>query len=246
MSGSGTGTPSVAQTAALSTGMNLQKMLVEARLVLRDVGVKSTPDLMLIGSANEAKDEMVQIIRQARQDFFLVSTTSVVTTAVAPNPSIIVLPSDFIVLKDIYCNNSGYEGIVFMPMDRADPRFRRALIDGGSYSAGNSIAYYDLYGNSNILIAPAFDLALSITVDYIKSVEDMVILTDEPNGIPAEYRHYIVAHMVCDALRMAASPALVAWEAHLKEKKEFMQQNIQPRQIKDPTFVRGFMEEESW
>jgi hypothetical protein len=52
--------------------------------------------------------------------------------------------------------------------------------------------------------------------------------------------------MVCDALRMAANSSLAAWEAHLREKKEYMQQNIQPRQIKDPIFVRGYMEEENW
>lgn len=226
--------------------MNLKQMLVEARLVLKDVGVKQTPDLLLIGSANEAKDEVVQIMRQAREDFFFATTTSLVTTTAPPNASVVILPTDFILLKNLYCNQAGYEGIVFMPMDQSDPRFRRALIDGGSYSGGNSVAYYDLYGNSRLILAPGFDLALSLTIDYIKSVADMVDLNDEPTDIPAEYHHYIMAHMVCDALRMAANSSLAAWESHLREKKEYMQQNIQPRQIKDPVFVRGFMEEESW
>jgi hypothetical protein len=226
--------------------MNLKQMLVEARLALRDVGVKSTADLLLVGSANEAKDEVVQIMRQAREDFFFATTTSLVTTATSPNPSVVNLPTDFSLLKNLYCNDRGYEGIVFMPMDQADPRFRRALIDGGSYSGGNSVAYFDLYGNSRLLLAPGFDLALNLTIDYIKSVADMADLNDEPTDIPPEYHHYIVIHMVCDALRMAANSSLAAWEAHLQEKKEYMQQNIQPRQIKDPIFVRGYMEEENW
>lgn len=226
--------------------MKLKQMLVEARLVLKDVGLKSTADALLIGSANEAKDEVVQIMRQAREDFFFASTTSTVVTAVPPNASTIVLPTNFILLKDLYCNDSGYEGIVFVNLDRADPRFRRALIDGGSYQAGNSVAYYDIFGNSNLILAPGFDLALNITVDYIKTVVDMVSLEDEPEGIPVEYHHYMVSHMITEALRMAASPELSAWESHLAEKKEFLQQNIQPRQIKEPKFVRGFGEEDSW
>lgn len=219
---------------------------MEARLALKDVGVKSTADRLLIGSANEAKDEIVQIIRQARQDFFLTSTITAVTPASAPFASTITLPSDFMLLKDLVCNDPGYEGLVFTPMDQTDPRFRRALIDGGSYSAGNCLCYYDIQGTNQLILAPGFDLALNLTIYYIKTVVDMRAMTDEPLGIPAEYHHYIMAHMVCDALRMSASPALDAWENHLAEKKKFMEQNISPRQIKDPVFVRGFGEEDCW
>lgn len=221
-------------------------LLKDCRLALKDVGVKATADSMLISSANEAKDEIVQIIRQARQDYFITFTTTTVTPANPPFPSTVTLPVDFMLLKDLACNDAGYEGLVFIPLDQTDPRFRRALIDGGSYSAGNALCYYDIQGSSQLLLAPGFDLSLNLTIWYIKTVKDMVALTDEPEGIPSEYCHYIMAHMVCDALRMAASPALAAWETHLAEKKIFMMQNMSPRQVKDPVFVRGFGEDECW
>lgn len=226
--------------------MNLKEMLIDCRMSLKDVGIKATADSLLIGAANEAKDELVQIMRQAREDFFIAQTISTVAAAASPYPSTLTLPDDFIYLKDIYCNQSGYEGIVFVAIDRADPRFRRALLDGGYYQAGNTVCYYDIGGNSQLILAPGFDTALQITVDYVKSVADMVDLDDTISEIPAEYHSYITAHMVCSALRMAASPALAAWEEHLAEKKKHVQQNIEPRQAREPKFVRGYMEEECW
>ncbi len=224
--------------------MRLRELLVEARLVLRDVGVKSQADSLLIGAANEAKDEMVQIIRQAREDFFLCSTISVIPTAATPLPSIVTLPTDFINLRDLAINDSGFEGIIFQWMDQSDPRFRRALIDGGVYQAGTALCFYNIRGNAQLVLAPGFDIPLNLTILYLQTVPDMVNLEDEITSIPKEFHHYMSTHMICDALRMAANPALEAFEAHLAEKKKFLIQNIEPRQSREAVYVRGYMEDE--
>jgi hypothetical protein len=224
--------------------MKLRELLVETRLVLKDVGVKSQADSLLIGAANEAKDEMVQIIRQAREDFFLTSAIIAIPTASPPLASIVTLPADFMNLRDLAINDLGFEGIIFQFMNQSDPRFRRALIDGGVYQAGTALCFYNIRGNAQLVLAPGFDVPLNLTVLYLQAVPDMVGLEDEITSIPKEFHHYMSVHMICDALRMAANSALEAFEKHLEEKKKFMIQNIEPRQSREPVFVRGFMEDE--
>ena len=94
--------------------MNLQEMLFIARSQLKDLGIKKYSEPELIAYANMGKTRLVTIIREAREDYFLTSTTSTIATATAPNPSIMTLPTDFLELKELTCTSTGYTELAFV------------------------------------------------------------------------------------------------------------------------------------
>lgn len=226
--------------------MRLRDILFIARSQLRDLGVKSFTDAELIAYANIAKCDIVSMIREAREDYFLATTTSTVATTTTPNASVVTLPTDFLELKEIMCINTGYEDIYFQARDMTTPQFRRALIDGGSFGNGTGLVFYDIYGNSQIMFAPGFDIELTLKIDYIRDVPDMYLPTDEPTDIPDTLHHGIPTGIVCQALRGTGDPRLPQFEAFRKEQMDEARVTVQPRQIREPKFTTGFMEWDEW
>jgi hypothetical protein len=226
--------------------MKLRDILFIARSQLRDLGVKTFTDAELIAYANISKCDIVSMMREAREDFFLATTTSTVATTTTPNPSTVTLPSDFLELKELMCVNTGYEDICFLARDMTSPQFRRALIDGGSFGNGTGLVFYDIYGNSTLMFSPGFDMALNIKIDYIKDVADMFLPTDECTDIPDTLHHAIPTGIVCQALRGTGDPRLAQFELFRKEQMDEARITIQPRQIREPKFATGFMEWDEW
>lgn len=226
--------------------MNLQEMLFVARSQLRDLHVKQWSEAELVAYANLAKDSLISTIRQAREDYFLSTTTSTVATTTSPNASTVTLPADFLELKDLMIITSGYEDIEFIARDRVAAQWHRALIDGGSLGNGTGMVFYDIVGNSTLELAPGFDVELSLKIDYIKDVADMYLPTDTPTDIPTSLHNYIPTEIVCHALRTIGHPKLSFWEAEKKDQLKGVAITVQPRTIRDIKRVTGFMEEEEW
>lgn len=226
--------------------MNLQEILFIARSRLRDLGVKKFSEAELIASVNDGISDMATIIMQAREDYFLTSTTSTVAAATAPSPSTMTLPTDFLELKDLWVLNSGYEDINFQACDRNIAQFRRALLDGGSFAAGTGLIYYDIYGNSTIEFAPGFDMDLSIRVDYIQMVPDLALPTDTPSLIPKKWHGNLPDYAVLEALRGVVDKRAASYDEKVKESEKKLAIGIQPRQVRDAKFVTGFMENDEY
>lgn len=226
--------------------MNLQEICFIARSQIKDLAVKKVSEHELISYVNVAKDELVSVMRQAREDYFLTSTTSTVQTAAAPNPSTVSLPSDFLELKELKITTSGYEDIDFLASDRTRTQFRNALIDGGSFGNGSGICLYDIYGNTTLMLAPGFDVALDLEITYIKDVADLHLPTDEPTDIPSSLHSYIPISAACQALRSLGDPRLSTFEAFRLEQINDVRATIQPRQVREAKYVVGFMENEEW
>jgi hypothetical protein len=226
--------------------MNLKEILFIARSRLRDLGVSRFSEAELIASINEGICDMSSIIRQAREDYFLTSTTSTVATAVAPNPSVMVMPDDFLELKDLWVLNQGFEDIDFIAADRTTKQYRRALLDGGSFGSGSGVIYYDIYGNSTIQFAPGFDVALTIRVDYIQTVPDLAMPADVPSLIPTKWHNDIPDYAVAEALRSVGDKRWRIYTDKVKDSEKTLQAGIQPRQVREGKFVTGYMESDEY
>jgi hypothetical protein len=226
--------------------VNLKSMLMRARLKLKDIAIRKFSEPDLIAAANEGKNELVKIIRQAREDFFLSSTTSTITVATPPNPSEITLPDDFMELKEIMVTSSGFEDLAFVYKDFADPEFRQALIDGGSFSSGQGSFYYDIVAEKTLRMAPGTDLALSVKIQYIPAIADMELPTDYPAGLPTEHSDFIVTWMICEGMRSVQDDRLGSYEAKLGYQRDSVIASVNQRQVREPQFVKGFMQEEQW
>lgn len=224
----------------------LQTMLSLARMRLKDMRVRVIPEPLLVAAANEGKNELVKIIRQARENFFEKSSTGTIAATTTPNSSSITLPSDFSEMRNLAITTASYEDIQFMFKSQSDLLFKSALIDGGSFATGHGTFYYDFYGQNSLILAPGADIALAYKMDYISTVPDMVRPDDYPAGIPAEHYDFIVTWMVTDCLRVQADPRLQAFLQKLDNQATSVKLSIASRQIKEPEYVRAYMEEEMW
>lgn len=228
--------------------MTLQEILFIARSRLRDFGLKRWTDPELVAAANAAQSRLAHIFRQSREDWFLTSTISTIPVAAAPNASEITLPSDFWELKDLEISTAGYEDIVFMARDRSTQQFHDSLANGGSFASGSGICFYDISAGttlSTLRLSPGFDVAMPLRITYIKLLTDMALPSDEP-GFPSEFHDFLPQYVVCEALRSAGDPRLIAYEADMKEETDVIKNALHPRQIKEMRYVTGYLEQEEW
>lgn len=224
--------------------MSLQKFLVLARLQLHELNVQSVLEARLAAALNEGKNELVKILRRAREDYFETYALLTVPIAAPLDPSEIELPADFATLKDLQIKTAGYEDTEFMPMDRADSRFRDAVIRTRFGPTGCGFFYYDVTERGVLKLSPGSDVVLSLKVVYSQYVYDMALPTDAPNLIPAEHWDYIVTWAVCDVLRTKNDARLPLFLDKLHEQEIRIGDAISRRQIRDPVYVKGYMEED--
>ncbi len=223
--------------------MNLGEMLFYSRSMLQDMNVKRINEAHLVRALNEGKNELAKIIRQAREDFFVTTTTGTISSAVSPNPSVISLPADFAELKQLEITSSGRETIEFQYLDRSDPDFHRLLLDTQSLGAGVDCLFYDIIG-STIEIAPPLDISLAYKMYYVSTVPDMVGITDTPALIPVEHHDYVVTWAVAEGLRSAGDNRYELYLEKLKAQEAGVIDCVNARQIKDPEYVRGYLEDD--
>jgi hypothetical protein len=226
--------------------MNLKTMLFKTRMILQDLEVRKVPEPFLLAAANEGKNELVKIIRQAHKNYFETTTTGTIAIATPPNPSDITLPSDFAELKQIMVTDTGFEDTGFIYKPHNHPEFQEALIMGGGFANGMGNFYYDIVGEKTMRLAPGSDVAFNYTLDYVATIADMALPTDSPTGIPAEHHDYIVTWMICEGMRSIGDIRLDSYLVKLEAQGDTVKESINDRQIKDPKFVRGYMQEEQW
>ncbi len=198
-------------------------------------------EAQILQALNEGKDELVKLIRQSREDWFLTTVSGTISAAAAPNYSSLALPADFAEIKELMITRSGYEGISFAYMDRSDPRFKNAQISG-STDAGDD-HYYDLVGVTTMVFAPGFSEALPYTMTYIATVADMTKRSDTP-ALPAEHHRFIITWAVADVLRSLGDPRLSAYDEKLAYQRNSVIEAVNSTDIKEPRFARAF--DEDW
>jgi hypothetical protein len=224
--------------------MNLRDIVFGARGRLKDQGMRRWRDPELVLAANEAKNELVKIIRQSKRDYFQTTISVTIPIALEPNPSVFLLPANFTQLKDLQVTSVGYEWIDFVIMERSDPRFREMLGIGGEFTNGEGFFYYDIVGRTSVVLAPGSDLVLLADLYYSATVPDMAFPTDEPTGIPIEHQDFIVNYVVCECLREANDPQLQGYLDKLEKQRQMVVESLADQQVREPQFVRGFMEGE--
>lgn len=224
--------------------MNLRDMLLNTRIRIKDLGMRRWQEIELRAAINEGKNELAKLIRQSRRDYFISESTGTIGIATAPNPSLITCPVDFIELKEIEVTTSGFTFLEFIHMDSSDPQFRRMLRIGGSFGSGSGFFFYDVRGVSQILLAPGTDIALDYKMAYVQTIPDLTLPTDEPTLIPSEHHDFIVTYAVCECLREMRDEQLPDYLDKLQRQREMIAESVADNQIKEPVFVRSFMEGE--
>ena len=67
-----------------------------------------------------------------------------------------------------------------------------------------------------------------------------------PDDIPTYLHDYIPNYMTCKALASKADPRYSVFKSALLAQEDLIRTEIEPRQIREPQFVIGFMEEEEY
>src|SRR4030042_3890584 len=220
--------------------MDFRTMITQVRVKMGDTAVRIFPEHEIIFALNEGKDELVKIIRDAKESYFEDTATGTISSTISPNASTITLPSDFAQLRMINITNSGLEDVAFQKMSQSDPRFQRALMDGGSFGGGMGIIFYDFSGKSTMVLSPGADIDLGYKMSYIKTVSDMTLPADTPTEIPSEHHGFIVTWAICECMRKIADKRLQAYESKLQYQRDTVIGSVNMRQVKEPIFVTGF------
>jgi hypothetical protein len=95
-----------------------------------------------------------------------------------------------------------------------------------------------------VVLAPGSDILLAGLLYYSQTVPDMAFPTDEPTGIPAEHQDFIVNFIVCECLRETNDPQLSGYLDKLEKQRQMVVESLADQQVREPQFVRGFMEGE--
>lgn len=221
--------------------MNLQDLLVNTRIVLKDVGVKVLPDPLLVTFANEGKNELYRMIRATRQDFFVTTSNVTVTCTGAPSPNVITLPADFSQLKDVLCTTltgvSSPTQITFLHWDRNDVIWRYLVASSFTGTLGvGMIFYYDLIGTSALQIVPPTGAGSTMTAQltYVATPPDLSAPSDTPSTIPPEYHQYIMNFMVTECLRAMGDQRIQLYDAKMQAITDRISKAIATRALNEP------------
>ncbi len=225
--------------------MNLQNFLVNTRLVLKDVGVKTLPDPLLVTFANEGKNELYRLIRSTRTDYFLTSSNMTMSAGTPPAPNIITLPADFSQLKDMLCTTLSVTGITFsnptaiqfLGWDRNDVVFKSLMRSTLSVTDGvGLIMFFDVIGSTEIQVVPCLGAAggAMVAVNYVAVPADMVVPADTPSTIPAEYHPFITNYMIAEAMRATGDQRLGAYDSKVTALRESIGKSVSTRALGQP------------
>lgn len=236
--------------------MALRKTLLNLRTAVRDNLDEVSPsfwsDAQLLRSINRARDRVWTEVKRLKDDYFLVSRTSldgtltILAESYAATSFQIVagtkeyaLPFDVSELKLIECLTSGYEHVRFVHHDLASPEVRalREL----TTSQSPSLFAFDLIGERTLTIAPASDTTLNLRLWYVPILDDLVADTDTlqmPHALYTAVEEFATARsLVQDRAAEAAT-----WEQMgLATVQRFM--GAHRRQTQDPEMVRLYMED---
>ena len=223
----------------------LKTMIFTVRTKLKDLAVRKFHEHEIIAALNEGKNECVKLIRQANENFFEDTVAGTISSTSTPNYSQITLPANFAELRNLTVTNAGLEDTGFIKLNQSDERFKSALLDGGSFASGLGIAYWDFLADT-MIFAPGADIDLGYRMHYIKTVPDMELPGDLPVGIPAEDYDFIVTWAICECMRAVEDPRLDAYLAKMEYQKGSVTESVNTRQVKEPEFVKSYMESEFW
>jgi hypothetical protein len=223
----------------------LKTMIFTVRTKVKDLAVRTFHEHEIIAALNEGKNEVVKLIRQADENFFETTVTGTISSTTTPNYSQITLPVDFAELRNLTVTNQGMEDTTFIKLNQSDERFRQALLDGGSFSNGFGRMYWDFMADT-MIFAPGADLDLGYQMHYIKVVPDMALPDSYPVGVPVEDYDFIVTWAICECMRSIKDERLKTYLDKLEFQRGSVVESVNTRQIKEPTFVTGFMEQEGW
>lgn len=237
--------------------MALRKTLSFLRTNVRSYLDESTPgywtNAQLNQYINEAKDRVQTEVQKEQEDFWDIIRTSLDgTVTLASGDSFdcslfrliasditYSVPKDVREIRTIRCVTSGYEWVSFFHRKQNDPDFRgaRAMVDPVSPAT----LFWDLYGESGLLVVPKIDTTLDLELTYTPVIPDLVNDSDTlemPHPLYIAVQEYATA----SAMMMDSSPNAAAWEAKGNASiARFL--GATQRQSQDVTVVRGYGEE---
>lgn len=230
--------------------MALRKTLLELRTAVRDNLDEASPsfwtDAQLLRALNRAKDRTWNEVKRLKDDYFMLSRTSldgtltILTESYAATSFQIVagtreytLPFDVSEVKLIEVTTSGFEHVRFVHRDLASWELRALREETENQNPG--IVGFDLVGERTLTIAPKLDTTLDLRLWYVPVLDDLAVDADMlqmPHPLYIAVEEFATARAL---VQDRASEAAV-WETMgLATVQRFMAGHR--RQTQDPEFV---------
>lgn len=191
----------------------------------------------LLVNLNKGKDQLWDIIRRARGDYFQTSATISLTTGTKEY----ALASDFRQLQGMKCTTQGYEYILFRRVGQGTSEFqiRDASPAPGNVNANEMI--YDLIAQTKIKFADFPPSALTVNYDYIQYLADYTLSGSSTVNINDELLDYVEAYAIyMSLLKNQEDKRIPLWRDRIKELEQDVLVSVSKRNIRESRYATPY------
>lgn len=188
----------------------------------------------LLENLNKGKDQLWDIIRRAREDYFQTSSTISITTSTKEY----ALVSDFRQLKGLKCTTQGYEYLLFRRVDQGTEEFqiRDAAPSPGNVNANEMI--YDIIAQAKLKFADFAPAALTLNYDYIQILADYTLSGSSTTNINDELLDYAEAYAIyLSLLKNPEDKRIPLWRDRIKSLEEDVFMGVSKRNIRESRYA---------
>lgn len=191
---------------------------------------------------NKAKDRTWDIVRNVREDYFLVTGA---TLSISASTKEYALASNFRQLVGIKVTTSGYEYISLRAIALNSREFKvRDAIPSGNSSNIDELVYTVVTTSTSGMVLKLADYpptSLTLTYDYVQYLADFTLSASSVVNINDELREFIEAYATRLALAKIPSDTRIQfWDMEIKRLQEIVTASVSDRQIRDPEFVDDY------
>lgn len=166
----------------------IRRALLDIDAVLQDsTTVRQYTQIELLTWANEGKDKLEKVLRDAKEDYQVIilqsndiafrwsgQTYNPTVLQMTSDTSVYALPPDLVELRSITTITTGQEGILFRYLDSSTDYFKELLT---ATNAPTSPIYFDVVGERTLLLANTPDTTIDVEIQYIARSAPMQIYT---------------------------------------------------------------------
>lgn len=214
---------------------NLNEPIPDTDLVLSGAGAAWTNGALL-EHLNKSKDRIWDIVREVRENFFMVTDYTGIT--LNSSTRIYDFPTDFRQLVKIKATTPGYEFIVFRKVDQTNEEFKQREKNTSSINDTNAELLYDVIDTGRLKFADFPPATLATSIDYVQYLADYTLAVNSTTEIMDEWREFLEADTTRRALSKTPTDArLPYWVDQVQKLEPKVKQSIARRDIRDKVYV---------
>lgn len=219
---------------------NLAEPLSDAEILIGSSGSNWTNEEIL-EALNKSKDDAWDIIRSVREDYFQVTGATVSMSATVKEYT---LATTFRQLQGLRITTSGYEYLKLRRVEQGTREFQEtdALPLSNPSTTGELIyCIIETGGSSKIKFANYPPVALTLTYDYIKVLDDMTLSASSTIDIFDECRRFIEADATAELLgKNPEDKRFSRWEKKTERYEEKLKRSVSKRELRESSYVEPY------